>query len=177
MHNGTPDIEPDTPPDFPPLHPESRVEPSAYAQGVKTLLVRSCAGLSLAATLLSGCASQPSASRGDLRVTGTVTYRERMMLPPHSLLHVTLTDETASGGKGLIVAEESTDLGEQGPPYAFDLRMNAGAFQASHRYSVRASISSDGHPFFASMEGTPVLTEGHSHEASLIVHRATKSGT
>lgn len=132
------------------------------------------AALTLAATLSGGCATRSPASHADLRVTGTVTYRERMMLPPHSLMQVALTDETAHGGKGAKVAEQTIDLGEKGPPYAFELQLLRSAFDATHRYSVRASITSDGHLFFTSMDGTPVLTEGHGGDVSMIVQRASK---
>ncbi|MNR88164.1 Membrane-bound lysozyme inhibitor of C-type lysozyme precursor [compost metagenome] len=99
-----------------------------------TLLV-----LSVAAT---GCAkwfkseNKPSLSG---RVTGTVTYRERIALPPDAKIIVSLEDVSRVGASSIFIAQQTLRASSQ-VPIAFDLRYIPSAIDLRNRYSVRAVI-------------------------------------
>ena len=112
--------------------------------------------------------AKPNAA--DSKVSGTVTYRERMMLPPGSSLRVTLEDVSLIDAKAVVLAEATmTDLGA--PPYAFTLTVAPGKVDASRRYNVRAAITSDNKLMFTSTEAYPVLTGGNPDKADVVVRR------
>ena len=66
-----------------------------------------------------------------------------------------------------------TSLGA--PPYAFTLTVASGKIDASRRYNVRATITSDNKMMFTSTEAYPVLTGGNPDKADIVVHRTQMS--
>jgi len=72
-------------------------------------------------------------------VTGTATYRERMMAPPGSVLKVVLQDTSLADAAAVNLAEWSAPLDEGGVPKAFTLTP-AKAMDPRMTYTVRATI-------------------------------------
>ena len=77
-------------------------------------------------------------------VPGTVTYRERIALPPQAELTVRLVDLDDTGGVASVVAEQQKTLGDAGPPYAFTLNYAPHTINEGLGYIVRARIAVDG---------------------------------
>lgn len=74
-------------------------------------------------------------------VRGTVSYRERMMLPPGSVIIVELVDISGVAASGGPVASQVIE-GAFGPPVPFSLSTEV-ALDKKSRYAVQARIVSD----------------------------------
>lgn len=135
--------------------------------------------LRLAATLfalivLTACArkiqpDQPAGLSGI--VSGTVTYRERIALPPDAKIIVSLEDVTRTDQGSSFVAQQV--LRSRGQvPIPFELRYLPKAIYSNHRYIVRAEII-DVHDalLWSSTETYPVLFDQAQQPISIIVQR------
>jgi len=81
--------------------------------------------------------------RQPLEVTGTATYRVRMVLPPSAVLEVQLADVSRVDAPPVILARETyTSL--VGPPYRFTLRPDVRQLDPRGTYAVQARILVDG---------------------------------
>ncbi len=72
-------------------------------------------------------------------MSGSVTYRERIVLPPDAKVIVSLEDVTRIGKSGSFVAQQTIRPTTQ-VPIPFNLRYIPAAIDRSHRYAVIASI-------------------------------------
>lgn len=105
--------------------------------------------------LLSACGTVDApagASASDaaqaLTVTGALSYRARIALPPDSRAIVALKD--VSRPDGAVVAERRIDLGGKQVPIAFELVVDRAKLDDTRRYAVRGAIFGGGHPRWAS---------------------------
>jgi putative lipoprotein len=80
----------------------------------------------------------PAAAQG-MQLTGTVSFRERMAVPPASILTVSLDDVSVAGSAPVIVARTQSQV-SGAPPFSFTLPFTAGAIEAGHRYMIAARI-------------------------------------
>jgi len=93
----------------------------------------------------SGCAAvpkqagEPAPQPRMLALSGTIFYRERIMLPPGSAVVVRLEDVSRMDVASTVVAE-TRFVPEGGPPYKFVLNYDADLVQPRLRYNLRASI-------------------------------------
>jgi len=119
--------------------------------------------LLLALGIASGPAAAPAAT-----VTGTVSYRERIALPPDAALEVTLEDvsraDAPSGVLGRALVEPAGQV-----PIRFAIAYDGTRVDPGHRYGVRARITSQGRPLFVSTRSVPVLTHGAGGEVEVVV--------
>ncbi|WP_319541846.1 YbaY family lipoprotein [uncultured Pseudodesulfovibrio sp.] len=74
-------------------------------------------------------------------------YRERIMLPPGSMLTVTFEDVSRMDVPATILAKETLTL-ETAPPYSVELKYDPATIDARARYAVRARIEFDGSLLF-----------------------------
>ncbi len=134
----------------------------------------------LAALVLAGCASTPpvaseppvatsppagqeEATRTpaqEVRVTGSVFYRERIGLTPEAVLQVEVVEE---GAQGPTVVGEQTVRAPGQVPLAFSVSVPAQRVRPEATYTVRARIV-DGTRRFSSPQPVPVLTQGYPSE-------------
>lgn len=140
-------------------------------QGPLKTLFGACAGMT-AATLIAGCSTSRPAERVGV-VMGTVTYRERMMIPPNTTLRVVLEEVSRADAPAKVVAESSQSV-SNGPPYAFELRFPNADINPSGRYNVRAWLLVGGKAWFTSADAVPVLTDGHGDVVEVVVSRSGK---
>ena len=93
-------------------------------------------------------------------VTGSVTYRERVALPPDALVEVRLEDASRGNGGVRVLSEAEIPAKGRQVPISFELPYDSRSIDATHRYQVRASIRSKGQVIFASASAIPVITQG-----------------
>ncbi|WP_082601866.1 YbaY family lipoprotein [Phenylobacterium sp. Root700] len=123
--------------------------------------------LAVAAALgLSGCASmQPPA--GTAEVTGSVIYRERIMLAPPGVVTVTLADTSPMDAPAKVIATQViSDV--RAPPINFKLAYDPAKIIPNHTYSVSARIEVDGKLRFITDTHTPVITRGAPTHVEMI---------
>lgn len=125
--------------------------------------------------VVSACASNARTSSTDggaaASVTGTVSYRERVALPPDAIAEISLIDATAANASSPPVA--STTVQSQGAqvPLPFALHYDAGKIDKTHLYTIRASLMSGGELLFATDIARAVITQGNPTRVDLVLSR------
>jgi uncharacterized lipoprotein YbaY len=130
--------------------------------------------------LLAGCASPSSYRNADL--SGTVSYREKIIYGPDATLVVWLVD--ASGPESAIEVDlqkldnpapgaellaSSTVEGRIVSPAPFSLPVPLGKIDQSHDYRLKAAIIDQGRPVMATTDAPLVLTKGRPLQVDLEV--------
>lgn len=118
------------------------------------------------AGLVLGAASV--AAQSAPRVSGSVTYREKMVLPPSAVLEIRLEDVSRAEAAPPIVAARQIEHPGQ-VPVRFELPYDAQMIEARGRYAVRASIKDGDIVLFTSRDTVLVLTQGHGVHADLVL--------
>lgn len=127
--------------------------------------------LFLAAAMVAGCATSPAPPpirTGSL--TGTVTYRERLALPPGAQVTVIVWDAFAQLPEAKV--GETTFQAATQVPLPFEVFFDPAAIQADHTYAARASIKVDGKVLFESAAPVPVITQGMPTTGVVILVRS-----
>jgi len=97
-----------------------------------------------------------------MRVTGSVSYRERVALAPGSLVIVTLEDTSRADAPATTLGEARITIGRNQVPIPFVIEVEAGRIDPRHRHAVRARIlDPQGALRWTSTQAYPVLTGGH----------------
>lgn len=124
--------------------------------------------------LTTACIPVSTSSDRRALITGTVTYRERMLVPPEAVVTVSLAADSSAGGAAETVAE-TRFLARGGPPYAFALGYDPGELDRQRGYSLRASIRMQQTLLFAGSTNRPAL-ENASGVEILLTRAATGVG-
>ena len=96
--------------------------------------------LGISAFALSACASTAPAER-TIAVTGSVTYRERIALPPTAQIEVTLADVSLADAPSRTLASPRVAAGGKQVPFAFALTVDRADLDPRHSYAVSARIT------------------------------------
>jgi putative lipoprotein len=102
------------------------------------------------------------------QVTGTLMYRERIVLPPGIVAEVWLLDTSLADASAAEIAyQKINDPGN--PPIPFVLEYDPQVISDNRQYSVRATIRHDGQLLFTSDTHYPVLTRGAGNSADIML--------
>ena len=104
----------------------------------------------------------------DLMVTGTISYRERIALPPDAVVLVQLRDVSLMDVAAKLISEQ-TIRPEHSVPIPFSLPYAAKDIDERMTYSVFATIRSGDRLLFVSDRSYAVLTRGNSNHVDLIL--------
>ncbi len=94
----------------------------------------------IAGPLLAACATIPPAEE-PVSVTGSITYRERMALPPTAQVEVTLADVSLMDAPSKTIAQQSSTADGRQVPFAFSLTVDQRQLDPRHSYAVSARIT------------------------------------
>jgi putative lipoprotein len=104
------------------------------------------------------------------RVTGTVSYRERIALAPGSLVIVTLEDTSKADAIATMLGEARITIERNQAPIAFAIEVEPGRIDPRHRYAVRARIlDPQGALRWTSTQAYLVMTGGHPSSVDVLV--------
>ena len=106
-------------------------------------MVRFARALTLAAAavpLLAGCATMMPGEK-PVTVNGSITYRERMALPPTAQVEVQLADVSLADAPSRTIAQQSFTAGGRQVPFAFSLTVDERRLDPRHSYAVSARIT------------------------------------
>jgi putative lipoprotein len=93
------------------------------------------------------------------QVTGSVTYRERMALPPDAVVRVQIQDVSIADALTTIIGEQVIVTDGAQVPFPFAVSYPASAIQENRRYSLAARITDgEGKLLFISDTNIPVIT-------------------
>ncbi|CAN5174356.1 hypothetical protein BH10PSE3_BH10PSE3_35780 [soil metagenome] len=124
----------------------------------------------LALTVLAGCASAPTApptGPSSAAVTGTVVWRERIMLPPQTKVIVRLQDVSLADAPARIISEAV--IPAQTPPVAFSLGYDPATISPTARIAVSARVEVDGQLRFINDTHIAVINGGPTKDVEVLV--------
>jgi putative lipoprotein len=107
-------------------------------------------------------------------VTGTISYRERILLSPAAIVNVVLQDVSRADAPAMLIAEQTIENVGQ-VPIKFELLYNPGIIDERMTYAVRATIYEGNKMRFVTDTAYTVLTNGKGNTADLVLVAA--SGT
>jgi putative lipoprotein len=96
---------------------------------------------------------------GQVVVSGRVTYRQRIALPPEAVVVVSVLDVSRADAPSATVAEHRIEVEHQ-VPIPFSLSVDADRLDPRHRYTVAARIEVGGVPAWVSDTHHPVGLDG-----------------
>jgi copper homeostasis protein (lipoprotein) len=123
------------------------------------------AGLCLLAALVAA----PAAAQDIAILMGTVTYRERIALPPTAVVEVRLEDVSRANVAPVIASMQIDQPGQV--PVRFNLPYDPKTVSPAGRYAARATITDGKNVLFASTDTALVLTQGHGPRVDLVLAR------
>ncbi|HEX5214460.1 MAG TPA: YbaY family lipoprotein [Vicinamibacterales bacterium] len=106
-------------------------------------------------------------------ITGSITYRERIALPPAAVVEVTIADVSRADAPAVVIGRQRIESPGQ-VPIPFRVDYEPSAIDPRHRYSVRATIANGSELMFTSTEAALVITQGHGMTADLLLRRVTE---
>ena len=110
------------------------------------------------------------------QVTATVTYLQRVALPPNAVIQVQLADVSRADAPASVIAEQSINLGQRQVPVPFTLNVDPAKIDPKHAYAVSAKITVGGELRFISNRSYPVLTNGKPSHVEVVVTQAAAPG-
>ncbi|HET6616881.1 MAG TPA: YbaY family lipoprotein [Gemmatimonadota bacterium] len=130
-----------------------------------SVILTACAGGSTPSTVSSPL---PRATIMPSTVRGTVSYRERIAMPPGAVLEVSLVDVSRADASATVVGDVVLD-NPGNVPVAFEIPYDASAIDQRRSYTVRARILVDGQPRWVSATQNPVLTQGNDNQVDIML--------
>lgn len=104
-------------------------------------------------------------------ITGAVSYRERIAVPPDAVCFVEL-HEVDFAGRPLRLMNKQVIRMNGASTVRFDLDYDARSIDPRRRYAVTARIESNGRTWFESRNAYYVLTQGAPDRIDLVLERA-----
>ena len=119
----------------------------------------------------------PAAAFADTKLLeGTVTYRERMALPPGATVEVELVDVSlADAPARTLVQIAVTPQGQV--PVPWRLEYDPAQIMPGHSYALQARIAADGRLLFITAERHAVFTGDGPDRADIVVQRVNDAGS
>jgi putative lipoprotein len=109
------------------------------------------------------------------KVTGMVTYLQRLALPPTAVVDVKLLDVSLQDAPARLLGEQIiTNPGHQ-VPIPFEIAYDPAAIDPRHTYAVQARITARGRLIFISTSAYHVITRGNPNHVEVIVDRVDKT--
>ncbi len=122
------------------------------------------AALVMGSVFLAGCESSGTkmAEQKIQSVTGTIAYRERILLPDDAKVTVSLQDVSKMDAPAEVIAKQQFITNGHQVPLTFDLSYDSSKIQPKHRYTVSARIEVNGKLRFITDTSYGVITDGDS---------------
>lgn len=105
-------------------------------------------------------------------VSGTVTYLQRVALPPTAVIEVKLQDVSRADAPATLIAEQKITAEGKQVPIPFELKFDPAKIEPKHRYTVSARILVGDQLRFISDKAYPVLAGGAGASGVEIVVKA-----
>ena len=108
-------------------------------------------------------------STAPTRVTGTVTYLQRIALRRNALVEVKLLDVSRADVPAVTVAKQTIKPAGRQVPIAFDVVYDAERIKPRGRYTIQVQIFEGKQLRFRNLTAYPVITGGHANEVNVVV--------
>ena len=127
-----------------------------------------CLVVGLLVLLACGCATSTPVEKME-RLTGTVTYLQRIAMPPDAVVEVKLV-EVQQGANKTIVEKRITN--PSAVPVSFTLVYDPRAVHPGRQYVVQARILANGKPWYVTQTVNHQMSGGRIAHADVILQPA-----
>jgi uncharacterized lipoprotein YbaY len=103
------------------------------------------------------------------KITGTVTYLQRIALPADATIEVTFSDVSSQDTAPIQLGHQVIPATGKQIPIPFEIAYDGRQIVSSHTYAVAAKIKKGEQVMFASDTPNLVLTQGRSSNIEIIV--------
>lgn len=110
-----------------------------------------------------------STSSTEGRVTGTISYRQRIALTQDAVVEVKLVDSSRADAPSETIAEQTIKPAGRQVPLAFEIAYDLRRIDPRHRYTIQVRILEGGQLRFTTDEAYTVITLGHPDKVDVIV--------
>jgi uncharacterized lipoprotein YbaY/heat shock protein HslJ len=115
-------------------------------------------------------AGGPASRSPETTITGSLTYRERIALPPGATARVTLIDTSIADTAAPVIGSTTIDLRDRQVPIDFQLSIPARDLPARGRYALRAAIrDADGNLLWTTDTGNAIEPGEPSIDAGVLM--------
>jgi len=115
----------------------------------------------------------PPAASSFLDVTGSVTYRQRIALPPDAVLIVRVQDVSRADAPARQLAEQRIELGGRQVPIPFSTTIDRDLAGKKARVTVSARIEQRGKLLFISDRSYPALNKGQPQAVDMVLKQVS----
>jgi len=121
-------------------------------------------GTMLLLSILTACSSRSS------RVTGTITYLQRIALPEDAVITVQIQDTSLADAPATVMGEQVIQTEGKQVPFEFAVPYDPGEIQDNHSYTMSVRITDGtGKLLFINDTAIPVITRDNPTEEVEIV--------
>jgi uncharacterized lipoprotein YbaY len=113
--------------------------------------------------------SQNTTQEEQARVTGSVTYRQRIALSPDAVVEVKLLDVSRADARAKMIAEQIIKPAGRQVPIDFVVPYDPQRINPRGRYVIRVRILEGNSLRFTNTQLYPVITSGHPSSVTVVV--------
>ncbi|MBM3855537.1 MAG: hypothetical protein FJ399_20680 [Verrucomicrobia bacterium] len=103
------------------------------------------------------------------QVTGTVTYRERIALPPTAVVKIELVDVSRADAPAVVLGEQLIETAGKQVPFSFAITYDPAAIDERMSYAVQARIEVGDRLLLISDQRYAVITRDAPRHADLVL--------
>ena len=127
----------------------------------------------IAALLLTACSGMAAAPKGGgaatASVSGTVTYLQRIALPPTAVIQVRLVDVSLADAPAVVLGEQLIQAGGSQVPFSFEIPYDPARIDPSFSYAIQARIEDGGRLLFINDQHYAVVTRGAPVQLDMVL--------
>ncbi|MGH6961519.1 MAG: YbaY family lipoprotein, partial [Dongiaceae bacterium] len=105
-------------------------------------------------------------------VTGTVTYRERIALPPSAIVDIRLEDVSLQDAPSVVIGAQQIEGDGLQVPIPFEVGYDPAAIDPRHTYAVSARIMDGDRLLFINDTSYAVITQGNPVHVDILIKPA-----
>jgi len=136
------------------------IKTSYYGRNQRMIKMISFITFLLVSAILAGCGGSSSQTSA---VTGKVTYRQRIALPPDAVVTVTIEDVSKADAPADVIGQQVIETKGSQVPIPFTVPYDASKIEENHSYNLRATIKDGSNKLlFTSDTSVPVITRGNA---------------
>lgn len=106
------------------------------------------------------------------KVTGTITYRQKIALPPDAVVTVNLEDISLQDAPAKIIAQQVIKQPGQ-VPIPFSVSYNPMEIDGKNTYAIGVKITTGGNLLFINKNSYPVITKGKPSVVDIMLDQVT----
>ncbi|XWK88599.1 MAG: YbaY family lipoprotein [Phormidium sp.] len=103
-------------------------------------------------------------------VSGVVTYRQRIALPPDALVIVQLQDVSKQDAPAVVIGQQTIPTQRRQVPFPFEIVYNQDRINPKNTYTIQARIIVDNRVRFINTTSYPVITNGNPNKVEIVVN-------